>query len=328
MDERRVEGYRNFATKLWNAARFCEANGISGSATLAAPPATQAVNRWIIGEVVETVAALDQAMADLRFDAAANTIYHFVWDQFCDWYIELIKGSFDAETKLVAGWVLDQILVMLHPFMPFVTEELWSKLGAREAELIVARWPQPGAAVDAEAKREVEWLIAVVSEIRAARNELGISPGAQLDAFETGATDETQRWINANHSALRKMARLNVAARLAAQGTAVAILPATTSQSVQVVSDKSPVGAAMQIVVNETTFTIPLEGIIDIAAEKARLAKALAASEKERDSLSKRLDNPAFVEKAKPEAIDKARADHAAHAAEAERLAAALARLG
>ena len=104
-----------------------------------------------VGEVVETVAALDQAMADLRFDAAANTIYHFVWDQFCDWYIELIKGNFDAETKAVAGWVLDQILVMLHPFMPFVTEELWSKLGDRaDYPLITAKWPEPGASVDAE----------------------------------------------------------------------------------------------------------------------------------------------------------------------------------
>ena len=139
MDEKRVEGYRNFATKLWNAARFCQANGIAASTTLEAPQATSAVNRWIVGEVVETVAALDQAMADLRFDAAANAIYHFVWDTFCDWYIELIKGSFDAETRAVAGWVLDQILVMLHPFMPFVTEELWHALGARLARAWRAR---------------------------------------------------------------------------------------------------------------------------------------------------------------------------------------------
>src|SRR5262249_43142341 len=154
-DEKRVEGYRNFATKLWNAARFCQSNGIVASTSIAAPKATTAVNKWIIGEVVETVAALDKAMADLRFDAAANAIYHFVWNQFCDWYIELIKGSFDDETKAVAGWVLDQILVMLHPFMPFVTEELWSKMGARDQDLIVAAWPAPEATVDAEAKAEV-----------------------------------------------------------------------------------------------------------------------------------------------------------------------------
>jgi hypothetical protein len=121
-------------------------------------------------------------MEDLRFDAAAHAIYRFVYDGFCDWYIELIKGSFDEETKAVAGWVLDQILVMLHPFMPFVTEELWSKLGTRDAELIVAAWPAPQAEVDAEAKREVEWLIALIGGIRSAKVELGISPSTKSAA--------------------------------------------------------------------------------------------------------------------------------------------------
>jgi len=305
MDEKRVEGYRNFATKLWNAARFCQSNGIGASSTLAAPTATSAVNKWIIGEVVDTVAALDSAMADLRFDAAANAIYHFVWDQFCDWYIELIKGSFDDETKAVAGWVLDQILVMLHPFMPFVTEELWDKLGTRPHELIVAQWPQPGVGVDAEAKREVEWLIALVSNLRTAKNELGIAPGAKLDAYlpEPGAA--TRGIIERNPAAIDRLARLN----------GIRFAPA-------------PAGAAMQIGAGDANIIIPLEGVIDIAAEKARLAKALEVSAKEARSLEGRLSNPAFVEKAKPEAVDKARADHAMHAAEAERLAAALARLG
>jgi valyl-tRNA synthetase len=308
MDERRVEGYRNFATKLWNAARFCQSNGIGASTTLEAPPATLAVNKWIIGEVVETVAALDQAMADLRFDAAANTIYHFVWDQFCDWYIELIKGSFDAETKLVAGWVLDQILVMLHPFMPFVTEELWSKLGAsgqgRESELIVARWPQPGAEVDAAAKAEVELIIEFTSKVRAAKNELGIAPGTMLIANVSSVSTALTSVLSSNSAIVSRLSRIS-----------------------EFTYEIPSPGPAIQIGVGANNVILPLEGIIDIAAEKARLAKALAASEKERDSLAKRLDNPAFVEKAKPEAIDKARADHAAHAAEAERLAAALARL-
>ena len=305
MDERRVEGYRNFATKLWNAARFCQSNGITASTSVAAPSATLAVNKWIIGEVVETVAELDKAMAELRFDAAANTIYHFVWDQFCDWYIELIKGSFDDETKAVAGWVLDQILVMLHPFMPFVTEELWSSLGEREAELIVAAWPAPAAQVDPAAKLEVEWLIALVGNLRGAKAELGIAPGARLEAYLPEPSDATRGIITRNTGAIDRLARLS----------ALHFAPA-------------PLGAAMQVGAGDASLIIPLEGIIDIAAEKARLAKALATSEKERDSLAKRLDNPAFVEKAKPEAIDKARADHAAHSAEAERLAAALARLG
>ena len=305
MDEKRVEGYRNFATKLWNATRFCQANGITGSDTLAAPAATLAVNRWIIGEVADTLAALDTAMADLRFDAAANTIYHFVWDTFCDWYIELIKGNFDAETKTVAGWVLDQILVMLHPFMPFITEELWHAQGERAYELILAKWPNPRATVDPAAKAEVEWLIALTSNLRTAKNELGIAPGAKLDAYLEMPGETAKTAIARNPAAIERLARLSA-----------------------IRFEAAPQGAAMQIGVGADVFVIPLEGVIDIAAEKARLEKAQAASEKERDSLAKRLENPSFVEKAKPEAVEKARADHAHHAAEAERLAAALARLG
>jgi valyl-tRNA synthetase len=305
MDEKRVEGYRNFATKLWNAARFCQSNGIGGSASIAAPKATSAVNQWIIGEVVETVAALDQALADLRFDAAANTIYHFVWDTFCDWYIELIKGSFDDETKAVAGWVLDQILVMLHPFMPFVTEELWNALAERPYELIVAQWPQPGASVDAAAKAEVEFLIGLIGSLRTAKNELGIAPGARLDAFLPDPSEATRGIIARNPGAIDRLARLN----------GIRFEPA-------------PAGAAMQVGAGDANIIIPLEGVIDITAEKVRLEKALAVSEKEAKSLEGRLNNPSFVEKAKPEAVEKARADHAMHAAEADRLRAALARLG
>jgi valyl-tRNA synthetase len=306
MDERRVEGYRNFATKLWNAARFCQANGIGASATIAAPPATSAVNKWIVGEAVETLGELDRALADLRFDAAANAVYHFVWDTFCDWYIELIKGQFDDETKAVAGWVIDQILVMLHPFMPFVTEELWGALGDRaDYPLITAKWPEPQASVDAEAKREVEWLIALIGNLRTAKNELGIAPGARLDAHLPDPNAATREIIERNAGAIDRLARLN-----------------------EIRFEPPPAGAAMQIGAGDATLSIPLEGIIDIAAEKARLEKALAAAQKEAKSLEGRLANPAFVEKAKPEAVEKARADHAAHAAEAERLTAALARLG
>jgi valyl-tRNA synthetase len=308
MDEKRVEGYRNFATKLWNAARFCQSNGITGGIGDHTGPGIApqlAVNQWIIGEVVDTVAELDKAMAELRFDAAANAIYHFVWDTFCDWYIELIKGSFDDETRAVAGWVLDQILVLLHPFMPFVTEELWNKTGARAGELIVAAWPQPKTAVDAAAKREVEWLIALVSALRTAKNELGIAPGAKLDAYLPEPSAATRAIIEANGPAIDRLARLS-----------------------SIRFEPVPAGAAMQIGAGDANIVIPLEGVIDIAAEKARLEKALAAAQKEAKSLEGRLNNPAFVEKAKPEAVEKARADHAHHSAEAERLAAALARLG
>jgi valyl-tRNA synthetase len=314
MDERRVEGYRNFATKLWNAARFCQANRIGASSSVAAPATTLAVNRWIIGEVVETVAALDKALADLRFDAAANAIYHFVWDQFCDWYLELIKpvlsaegdASEAAETRAVAGWVLDQILVMLHPFMPFITEELWHALGERSNDLILAQWPAPQAEVDAEAKAETEWRIDLVGSIRSAKNELGIAPGTRLKAFVQDANEQTKAWVNGFWTGAQRLARIDFAP----------------------LDEAAPEGANLQIVVNEATFVLPLEGIIDIAAEKARLTKALEAVSKEAKSLEGRLSNPAFVEKAKPEAVEKARADHAEKSAEAERLAAALKRLG
>ncbi|MXO49822.1 valine--tRNA ligase [Erythrobacter gaetbuli] len=306
MDEKRVEGYRNFATKLWNATRFCQSNGIGASTSIAAPAATLAVNKWIIGEVVETKDALDKALADLRFDAAANTIYHFVWDRFCDWYLELIKGNIDEETRAVAGWALDQIFVMLHPFMPFITEELWSKQGDRpNYPLITAKWPEPQAEVDAAAKAEIDWLIALTSAVRTAKNELGIAPGAKLAAYCPAPSALGRKVVEENAAAIERLARL-----------------------IPVHFADAPAGAAMQVAAGEDAFIVPLEGVIDIEAEKSRLSKALEASTKEAKSLEGRLGNPNFVERAKPEAVEKARADHAHHTAEIDRLEAALARLG
>ena len=169
LDEKRVEGYRNFATKLWNAARFLQMNGVGASDSIAAPAAELPVNRWIIGEVVETLAKLDRAFDELRYDEMADAIYHFVWGTFCDWYVELMKGAFDEETKRVAAWAFDQILVMLHPLMPFITEELWNAMGERPYELIVAKWPEPEAQVDPHAKAELDWLIATWSAKSASR---------------------------------------------------------------------------------------------------------------------------------------------------------------
>jgi len=303
MDDARLAGYRNFATKLWNAARFCEANGISASTSVEAPAATLPVNRWIIGEVAATVTAMDTAFAAYRFDEAANAIYSFAWDRFCDWYLELIKGAIDDETKAVAGWVLDQILVMLHPFMPFITEELWTGLGDRpDYPLITAKWPEPAAARDPQASADIDWLIKLVSELRGAKAELGLPPGARLTAhFPASLKGRTEK--------------------LAAQLDRLARLEAISF-------DPAPAGASAQLVVEGETITVPLEGVIDIAAERDRLTKALAAAAKERDGLAGRLNNPSFVERAKPEAVEKARADHAAKEAEADRLTAALARLG
>ncbi|MEO5868137.1 MAG: class I tRNA ligase family protein, partial [Sphingomonas sp.] len=342
MDEKRVEGYRNFATKLWNAARFCQANGIGASTTLEAPAASLAVNKWIIGETIQTVQAVDLALADYRFDGAANAIYQFAWSRFCDWYLELIKPVLSSvraepveaslsssgeesatlrqaqgereesveavETRAVAGWVLDQILVMLHPFMPFVTEELWSKLGRRERELIVSDWPVVDArSIDPKAGREIDWLIRLVSAVRSARTELNIPPGIRMQGFIDGGDDQFHEMLRSNRGNLNQMARIDLR-RLT---------------NVDMLS-----GPAFSVVVDEVTYRFALEGIIDLDAERARLTKAIEAAAKERDSLAVRLNNPSFVERAKPEAVEKARADHAEKAAEAERLSAALARLG
>ncbi len=312
MDEKRVEGYRNFATKLWNAARFCATNGVGLSKTIAAPDAKLAANQWIIGELAQTAEALDKAMAELRFDAAANTIYHFVWDRFCDWYLELIKpvlqGDEDTdaakETRAVAGWALDQILVMLHPFMPFITEELWNSRG-HPHDLIVGEWVNPQASVSKQATDAIDWVIDLTTAVRSAKNELGIAPGAKLAAYCPAPSDLAKSVVERSAAAIERIARLT---------------PVTFTEA--------PAGAAMQVTAGSDIFIIPLEGVVDIDAEKARLTKALEASQKEAKSLEGRLSNANFVERAKPEAVEKAREDHAHHTAEVERLTAALARLG
>ncbi|VXC31427.1 Valine--tRNA ligase [Sphingomonas sp. 8AM] len=307
MDEKRVEGYRNFATKLWNASRFAQANGIGGSTTIEPPVATLAVNKWIIAETVAAVQAVDLALADYRFDAAANAIYQFVWSRFCDWYLELIKpvssaverGAIDDETKAVAGWVLDQILILLHPFMPFITEELWHALAPRAHELIVAHWPMANArALDPAATTQIGRAIELVEAVRGARAELNVPPGAKI-ALHTGAG--------------------SVPAEIAPYVERLARVTLTAGEAQ---------GARAPILWGAETFALALDGVIDLDAERQRLQKSLAAAEKERDALAGRLGNASFVERAKPEAVEKARADHAEKSADAERFAAALARLG
>jgi len=305
LDEKRVEGYRNFATKLWNAARFLQGNGVGASQSIAAPDAQLPVNRWIIGEVVETLGRLDKAFSELRFDDMADAIYHFTWGTFCDWYVELVKGAWDDETRAVAAWAFDQILVMLHPFMPFVTEELWHSMGTRPYDLIVAKWPEPAARRDPDAARDIGGLVEVIDQVRAMRAELNIPWSATLTAHVIGGDAAMMGRLAINSPTLARMAKV---------GTPVA-------------SEAVPPSSA-QIVAGGVTIAFPLEGAIDLEAEKARLSKGIAAAEKERDSLAARLANPAFTERAKPEAVEKARGDHEAKAGEAERLRAALERLG
>ena len=307
LDEKRVEGYRNFATKLWNAARFLQMNGIGTSESLVAPEADLPVNRWIIGEVVETLAKLDGAFEELRYDEMADAIYHFVWGTFCDWYVELVKGAFDEETKRVAAWAFDQILVMLHPLMPFITEELWHAMGARPYELIVAKWPEPQAQVDPHAKREIELVTRIVSEVRAARTELNVPPGARIRSHVAGGSEASRELLKRNWATASKLARIEWA---------------------EPPENAPNQSNTIQVPVEDFTLALQVGDVIDVDSEKARLEKNAIAAEKERDSLAARLGNPNFTERAKPEAVEKARADHDAKAAEAERLRAALDRLG
>ncbi len=303
MDDARLQGYRNFATKLWNAARFAQANGIGASDTLAAPEATLPVNRWIIGELADTVAAVEAAFAAYRFDEAANAIYRFTWDRFCDWYLELIKGQVDEETRRVAGWVLDQILVTLHPFMPFVTEELWHAMGARSYDLIVAKWPEPRATRDAQASADIDWLIDLVSQLRGAKAAIGLAPGARLPLHVAGGDAGRIERLSA---ALDRVGRVSAVSH-----------------------DPLPAGTpAINLVVGGVSVAAPIGDLIDVDAERARLDKALSVATKDRDGLAVRLGNASFVERAKPEAVAKARADLATREEEIAALTTARAALG
>jgi valyl-tRNA synthetase len=231
------------------------------------------------------------------------------------------------ETRAVAAWAFDQILVMLHPFMPFITEELWGAMGERESRLIHARWPEPEAMADGEAKSEIEWLIATVSAFRTFRADLGIPYKLKLSPKLTNRSERDSELYDRYHTSLIKLVGLGSVIEAGSQE-----LPNDISEQGMIAFDSS--GQAIvssnvgQIVVGEAVYVIPLDGVVDTNAERARITNAIAVITKERDALAGRLNNPAFVEKAKPEAVEKARADHAEKSAEVERLQAALARLG
>ncbi|WP_308910150.1 valine--tRNA ligase [Pseudokordiimonas caeni] len=311
--EKRVEGYRNFGTKLWNAARFCEMNGIGGSDSVAPPKADLILSKWIIGEVAKAAEGVTSALEAFRFNDAADAIYHFVWGTFCDWYLELIKPVFwgedeaqKEETRAVAGWVLDQILVLLHPFMPFITEELWHGLkDGRKHDLIAASWPKIDT-VDAAAGDDVNWVIRFISAVRSTRAEMNVPANAKATALVVGASSETQARIDRWQDMLCRMARLEKAEA------------AATAES----------KGAAQLVVDEATVYLPLADLMDIEAEKARLAKALEKVRKEAGALSGRLSNQGFVAKAPAHVIEEAKAQLADLESQAEKLDAALSRLG
>jgi valyl-tRNA synthetase len=288
----RVEGYRNFVTKLWNAARFLEMNGCVRRPNFDPHRSNLAVNRWIAGATARAVASVQASIDDYKFNEAANAAYDFVWGTFCDWYIELAKpvltGANEAEkyeTQSAAAWGLDQILKLLHPFMPFITEELWAETGkegpARDTLLILSEWPRFEGLGDPAADAEIEWLIAVVSGIRSVRTEMNVPAAAKIALVVSGASEATRARAETLMPALTRMARI---------------------ETVTFAAD-IPSGSA-QIVVGEATFALPLAGVIDLDAERVRLKREIAREQVEVDKVDKKLGNSQFTSKAPPEVIE------------------------
>ncbi len=214
LSTQRIAGYRNFGTKLWNATRFAEMNGVfEGAGGLGIPTPTHTVNRWIIGETARVREAVDAAFADYRFNDAAQALYGFVWGRVCDWYVEfskpLMDGDLAPETRATMRWVLDQCFILLHPIMPFITEELWSLTATRPEPLVHATWPDYGAAlIDAEADREMNWVIRLIEEIRSARAQMHIPAGLKLQILRLESRREQNLWLARNMSLVERLARV------------------------------------------------------------------------------------------------------------------------
>jgi len=313
LSTQRVEGYRNFATKLWNASRFAEINGCARVAGYDPHANRITLNRWIIGEAARTTADVSAAIEAYRFNDAANAAYRFVWSVFCDWYVELAKpmlqgadGTEKDETRATTAFVLDQIYALLHPFMPFLTEELWAIKGAdgpkREMMLALAAWPSLTGLEDAEAESEIGWVVDLISEVRSLRAEMNLTSETELlligadDALKARAT----RW----DETIRKLARLSHIG----------------------FAEAAPKSSA-QLIVRGGVAAMPLEGVIDLGAERARLAKEIGKLDGELKKLDAKLANEGFLAKAEEEVIDEHRDRREETAARVEKLNAALTRL-
>ncbi|NLH81167.1 MAG: valine--tRNA ligase [Phyllobacteriaceae bacterium] len=312
----RVAGYRNFATKLWNAARFAEMNGCVTVGDFEPAAAKGTLNRWIATELARAVAGVGEALEAFRFNDAAGAAYRFVWNSFCDWYLELAKPIFagtdealKSETRATCAYVLDEILKLLHPFMPFITEELWAKTAAeagivRPAMLVTTRWPKVGSTQDAAAD-EIDWLVGLITEVRSVRSEMNVPAGAQIPLVVVGASERTRGWLATHTAAIERLARVASIA----------------------VADQAPPASA-QIVVGEAVCCLPLEGVIDVSAEKARLAKEVGKLQGEIGRIDKMFANPQFMAKAKEEVVEENREKREEYSARLDKVREALGRLG
>lgn len=289
----RVEGYRNFATKLWNVARFAEMNECAVPDDFSPVAVKNPLNRWIITECGQTINAIEAALKGYRFNDAASAAYQFVWHKFADWFIELSKPALmgdnesdKAEARAVVAWTRDEILKMLHPFMPFITEELWDVTGdgARTDMLVTTQWPS-AALQDQRAADDINWLIETISSIRSVRTEMNVPAGAKADIEMVGANAETRRRTEENLSALMRMARLNTVSfeETASEGSA-------------------------QIIIGEAIACMPLKGVIDIDAEKQRLTKDIGKVEQDIAKINGKLGNEKFVARAPEEVVAQERA--------------------
>ncbi|MDP5323127.1 MAG: valine--tRNA ligase [Paracoccaceae bacterium] len=311
MDKGRIAGYRNFGTKLWNACRFAEMNGVwEGHITQSAPPKAEATaNRWIIAECAALRQSLDDSLDAYRFDDAAHAIYSFVWGKVCDWYVEFAKPMFDTdqadETRKTMAWVLDQSMILLHPIMPFITEELWGTTGRRAKMLVHSDWPTYGSELDdPQARREMNWVTALIDEVRSARAQMHVPAGLKVAMLRHDLDRAALQALGNNQALILRLARLESITQ----------------------ADTSPKGA-ITVSVEGGRFSIPLAGIIDIGEEKARLNKTIEKLQKELSGLRGRLKNPNFVASAPPEVVEESREKLALGDEEIEKLSKALSRL-
>ena len=309
----RVEGSRNFATKLWNATRFAEMNGAALPKDFDPAGVKLTVNKWMLAELARANAAIDKAIAEFRLNEAASALYEFIWGIVCDWYVELTKpilqgadGAEKDETRAVTAFVLRETVKLLHPVMPFITEELWDKLGHRgeHGALIGQPWPAPPA-IDARADAEMGWLVKLISDIRSARSELNVPAAAKLKLLVVGADDTTKKRLDAHRAALERLARVEGIESAAA-------------------APKS----ALQIVVGEVTYALPVGEVIDLAAERARLQKEINKLADEIAKIDAKLGNANFVARAPKEVVEEQRERRRQAEQTRARLATALQRLG
>jgi len=308
----RIAGYRNFGTKLWSAANFGQMNGCTSAEGFAPSSATLPVNKWIISETAKTAAEITRCIDAYRFNDAADAVYKFTWDTFCAWYLELSKpllsgenGPEKDETRATFAWVLDQILKLLHPFMPFITEDLWAKVTTdRDGHLITADWPTYGDdLIDGDAVAELDWLKTLITNIRSVRADMNIPPAKKAPLLLCADTLDPRLATYAPQ--LSPMARVEVV-ELAAS-----------------VPDN-----ALQTVVDGVQYAIPLAGLIDMDAERKRLSKEIEKAQSEIEKIDKKLSNEAFVAKAPEKVVNLQKERRAGYVAEVKTLQAALDGLG